>query len=38
MGKAKTPWQEIDEVLQRFGDNLKTARKKYYEFMEDGIK
>lgn len=36
MGKTNHPWQQTEEVLQRFSDNLQTARKRYYEFIKDG--
>jgi len=36
LGKVKRSWQETDDVLVRFSDNLRAARKLYREFVEAG--
>ena len=37
MGKTKYKWQETNEVLLRFGRKSREARKKYQEFVVEGI-
>lgn len=36
MGKRKNEWQNVDEVLIRFGDTKREAIKRYYKFILDG--
>jgi len=38
MGIYKNSWQEVDEVLKYFGNQVGEARAAYRKFMEDGIK
>ncbi len=38
MGSYKNSWQEVDEVLKYFGNQVGEARATYRKFMEDGIK
>jgi hypothetical protein len=38
MGRYKNSWQEVDEVLKYFGNQIAEARANYKKFMEDGIK
>lgn len=38
MGRHKNSWQEVDEVLKYFGNQIGEARANYRKFMEDGIK
>jgi len=38
MGVHKNSWQEVDEVLKYFGNQVAEARAAYRKFMEDGIK
>jgi len=38
MGRYKNSWQEVDEVLKYFGNQIAEARANYRKFMEDGIK
>jgi REP element-mobilizing transposase RayT len=37
MGKSEQPWQNIDSVYRLFSDRKKEARKKYREFVNNGI-
>lgn len=37
LGKNKQPWQSSKEVLARFGRTLPEARRKYKEFVVEGI-
>ena len=37
MGKRKNSWQDKDSVLNLFGKNKYSARKKYRTFVEKGI-
>lgn len=37
MGTNDVKWQNIDEVLSRFGDNRTQACQLYRQFVEDGI-
>lgn len=37
MGKSQIAWQETKEILGRFGTNCKVARKRYHEFVADGM-
>ena len=36
-GRFADEWQESESILIRFGKRISTARKKYAEFVEDGI-
>lgn len=38
IGSHKNSWQEIDEVLKYFGNQVAEARANCTKFMEDGIK
>ena len=38
MGNGKRQWQEIADVLKMFGSVVSTAREKYREYIEEGIK
>jgi len=33
MGRINRPWQDADEILGLFGESVRTARKRYEEFM-----
>ena len=37
MGRALLPGQVINEVLQMFDDNPMTARRKYHDFVAEGV-
>jgi REP element-mobilizing transposase RayT len=37
MGTVERPWQEVDEVLVRFGAKVGSARETYREFVAAGI-
>jgi putative transposase len=37
MGRVSRPWQETEEVLERFGKGQKQARKRYEAFIRDGV-
>jgi REP element-mobilizing transposase RayT len=37
MGKDTHPWQDAALVLSRFGRTVKTARRKYREFVAKGV-
>ena len=37
MGRKAHVWQDLDTVLNRFGSNVRTARKKYREFVREGV-
>jgi REP element-mobilizing transposase RayT len=37
LGKARTPWQSVDEALSRFGRTRAAARTGYMGFLADGI-
>lgn len=37
MGRANRPFLNSNEVLSHFSSNLRSARKKLFEFMQDGI-
>jgi REP element-mobilizing transposase RayT len=37
MGKKKRLWQDVDYVLGSFGDTHRSARRKYYSYMEAGL-
>jgi len=37
MGKSKQPWQNLDYVYHFFSDRKKEARKRYREFVANGI-
>lgn len=37
MGNSSHPWQRIDEVLSRFGENSRAATRAYRSFVEKGI-
>jgi REP element-mobilizing transposase RayT len=38
MGAINRPWQETKEVLSRFSSREGEARRKYEEFVEEGLK
>jgi putative transposase len=38
VGKVDRPWQDKEEVLGRFSDRQKEARRLYREFMEAGVR
>ena len=38
MGRQKTDWQDTEEILSRFGKTKSEARRKYREFVREGIK
>ncbi len=37
MGRKAHVWQDIDTVLNRFDSNVRSARKKYREFVMEGV-
>jgi len=37
MGKKKNDWQVTDDVLRLFDDRLSSARRRYREYVQDGI-
>src|SRR3989339_949437 len=37
-GKRKVMWQNVDEVLERFGNTCKYAQLKYRQFVAEGQK
>jgi putative transposase len=37
MGRKAHVWQDLDTVLNRFGSNVRSARKKYWEFVMEGV-
>lgn len=37
IGRKKRDWQEIDYVLSWFGKNKASAKKKYRQYVKDGI-
>ncbi|MCX5908755.1 MAG: transposase, partial [Deltaproteobacteria bacterium] len=37
MGKEKRPWQDVEYVLQGFGQTTYGARKAYFSFVEEGV-
>jgi REP element-mobilizing transposase RayT len=37
MGEIVSEWQATEPVLRHFGKNVSSARRKYAEFVEDGI-
>ena len=38
MGRIHRSWQETSNVLERFGTDIKDARLKYQEFIQQGLK
>jgi putative transposase len=38
LGKEDYSWQDVDRVLSRFGDKAGIARRRYREFVREGIK
>jgi REP element-mobilizing transposase RayT len=38
VGELSAEWQDVSTVLDRFGKGLSTARKKYFDFVADGLK
>jgi putative transposase len=38
LGKEKNSWQDVDAVLSRFGGRAGTARRRYREFVREGVK
>jgi putative transposase len=37
MNKSVQPWQNIDDVLGLFSDKILEARKRYRQFVEEGV-
>ncbi len=37
VGRCESEWQETEFVLRHFGKRMSVARKKYEEFVEDGL-
>ena len=37
MGRKEKEWQEVKEVLERFGSKITQARENYRKFVEEGI-
>ena len=37
LGKRKAEWQEVDDILGRFGDKAGRTRMRYRRFVEEGI-
>jgi hypothetical protein len=37
MGRFEDEWQDTDFILKQFGRSESSARKKYAEFVEEGI-
>ncbi|MDW7712021.1 MAG: transposase [Deferrisomatales bacterium] len=37
LGVVERPWQDVGEVLGRFGRSVPTARKRYEQFVADGV-
>jgi len=37
MGKREKEWQEVKELLERFGCKIRQARGKYRRFVEEGL-
>jgi putative transposase len=37
MGKSKNDWQDRDKVLSLFGTGVRSARKRYWSFVETGV-
>jgi REP-associated tyrosine transposase len=37
MGKRSNEWQSVKAVLQRFGPRVMSARRRYYDFVAQGI-
>jgi hypothetical protein len=37
LGKKKTPWQDTEYVLGQFGREGATARKRYRDYVKEGI-
>jgi hypothetical protein len=37
MGYHRNDWQSVDEVLKLFGKNLFLARRRYREFVKNGV-
>jgi len=37
MNKSEQPWQNIDYILGLFSDETREARKRYREFVENGV-
>ncbi len=37
MGRKKRPWQEVDYVLQCFGESASGARRAYFSYIEEGM-
>jgi hypothetical protein len=38
MGKINNDWQDSNDVLKLFGKQVSSARKRYREFVEKGVK
>ncbi len=37
LGRVPRPWQAVDEMLGPFGQQGKTARQRYRQFLKDGL-
>ncbi|WP_179957855.1 transposase, partial [Exilibacterium tricleocarpae] len=37
LGRHRQPWQEVNALLGLFGERLSTARRRYHQFMEEGL-
>lgn len=37
MGRVARPWQAVDEVLARFGSTPRIARRRYQQFVREGL-
>lgn len=38
MGEKERPWQDTDTVLRRFSDSIESARRRYRDFVSDGVR
>jgi hypothetical protein len=38
LGKEENCWQDVETVLSRFGRRVRIGRRRYREFVRDGIK
>ncbi len=38
MGRVDTSWQDTDYALQRFGEDVASARERYRLFVKEGVK
>jgi putative transposase len=37
MGRKKRPWQDVEYVLGYFGESVRSARKAYVAYVEEGV-